>query len=83
MKVRHSLLISFLAATLMVAVACQESNVARLGQEFFLHTGESTLIEGEKLHIKFLEVVADSRCPRGVTCVWKGEVSCLVEIEYR
>ena len=83
MKVRHSLLISFLATMLVVTVACQESNVARLGQEFFLHIGESALIEGEKLQIKFLEVVADSRCPIGVTCIWEGEVLCLVEIEYR
>ena len=56
---------------------------ASLGQEFSLAIGQSSVIEGEGLQIKFLEVVGDSRCPRGVTCIWAGEVSCTVEITYR
>ena len=82
MKIRLLLLICLLIAALVLSVACQESNVARLGMEFSLHIREGAPIEGEKLHIKFLEVVTDSRCPKGVTCIWEGEVSCLVEIEY-
>ena len=35
---------------------------------------------GENLKIQFIEVINDSRCPQGVTCVWAGEASCLVEI---
>ncbi|MDR5591464.1 hypothetical protein [Christiangramia sp. SM2212] len=35
---------------------------------------------GEK-QIKFKKIVSDSRCPKGngITCVWAGEVSVLVE----
>ncbi len=28
----------------------------------------------------FKEVVSDSRCPKGVTCVWAGEARVLVDI---
>jgi hypothetical protein len=27
-------------------------------------------------------VVGDSRCPTGATCVWQGEVTCILEITY-
>lgn len=30
--------------------------------------------------ICFKEVVSDSRCPKGVTCVWAGEARVLVDI---
>lgn len=83
MRLRCFLLISLFAIILLVTVACQKVNVARLGQEFSLPIGDSVLIEGEELQIKFLEVVGDSRCPRGVTCVWEGEVSCRVEVTYQ
>ena len=38
------------------------------------------MITGEDLVIKFVEVSEDSRCPKGVTCVWEGRVTALVEI---
>jgi hypothetical protein len=51
-----------------------------LGAEFTLSIGQSSKITGENLSIKFVEVVSDSRCPQGATCIWAGEVSCLIEI---
>ena len=36
------------------------------------------LVFGNK-SIQFKKVVSDSRCPKGVTCVWAGEVKILVE----
>ncbi len=53
---------------------------ARLGEEFSLSVGQSVVITGEDLGIKFVEVLEDSRCPKGVTCVWEGRVAALVEI---
>ncbi len=50
------------------------------GQEFSLSIGQTATIEGENLHIRFEEVVEDSRCPTGATCVWEGRVSLTVEI---
>ena len=55
---------------------------AKLGEEFSLMPGQSASIMGEPLAIRFVEVVNDSRCPTGVTCIWEGEVTCLVEIIY-
>jgi len=55
---------------------------ADLGREFSLSSGQTASIQGEGLQLKFIEVVNDSRCPHGVTCVWQGQASCLVEITY-
>lgn len=71
-----------LSAILFVFAACS-SDTVNLGQEFSLRIGESASIKGEELQVRFLEVTEDSRCPRGVVCVWEGRVSCLVEITYR
>jgi hypothetical protein len=51
-----------------------------LGQEFSLSVGQSAAVSGEDLTIKFIEVTSDSRCPQDVTCIWAGEVSCLIEV---
>ena len=50
------------------------------GQEFSLSIGQSALITGENIQIKFEEIVEDSRCPKDVTCVWAGRVSCIVRL---
>jgi hypothetical protein len=77
------ILSAFLIITVFLAnTGCSETKVS-LGQDFPLRVGQSASIKGEELQIKFLEVVADSRCPRGVTCIWEGEVSCMVTIKYR
>jgi len=55
---------------------------AYLGQEFDLYIGQTALIEDEQIKFKFVEVVTDSRCPEGATCIWQGEVTCIVEITY-
>lgn len=31
-------------------------------------------------HLKLKSVFDDSRCPEGVTCVWAGEVSVIIEV---
>jgi hypothetical protein len=60
----------------------QSDYKAKLGQEVSLKVGQSVLIEGKNLHIKFTDVEEDSRCPRNVTCVWQGQaVSSLVITE--
>jgi len=51
-----------------------------LGKEFTLSIGQSAAVAGEDLSVKFVEVVSDSRCPQGATCIWAGEASCLIEV---
>ena len=82
-KYSFYLLITVAIVFLLGSCAGRGETKAVLGQEFSLAIGQSSVIEGEELKIKFLEVVGDSRCPRGVTCIWEGEVTCTVEITYR
>jgi hypothetical protein len=77
------ILSAFLIITIFLATTGCSGTRISLGQDFSLHVGQSASIKGEELQIKFLEVIADSRCPRGVTCIWEGEVSCMVAIRYR
>ena len=83
MRVRNFFIITLLVAISLAGEACQSANVAVLGEEFALKIGDYICIDGEALQINFLEITGDSRCPKGVTCIWAGEVSCTVEIEYQ
>lgn len=53
-----------------------------LNEEFSLHIGNRAFIAGENLEVKFKEVTEDSRCPRGVTCIWAGRVSCAIDFTH-
>ena len=54
--------------------------VVNPGEEFTLSVGQSAAFSGEDFSIEFTEVVSDSRCPTGATCIWAGEASCLITI---
>lgn len=64
-------------------VGCTDTDelTADLGQEFTLSIGQSAQIEGENLQVRFQEVIEDSRCATGATCIWEGRVSLAVEIK--
>lgn len=47
-----------------------EVRASATGEPFVLAQGES--VEVVKHALQFLDVVEDSRCPEGVTCVWEG-----------
>jgi hypothetical protein len=55
---------------------------ASLGQEFDLPIGQTVNINGEGMAIKFVELTNDSRCPKGVQCIWAGEAKCQLSIVY-
>ena len=77
------LILLLLAIPTLSAAGCSGGKsgiAAEPGDEFALSVGQSVYIRGEDFEIRFIEVIADSRCPRGATCVWAGEVSCLIEI---
>jgi len=66
------------------ACAKQPASVtAELGQGFVLEPGQTAVIKNESLTVKFNEIVSDSRCPKGVQCIWAGEVSSLIVINYQ
>lgn len=76
------LILAAILLTAMVTSACaRRARIqASLGQEFTLYLGQTAMITGENLEIRFAEVISDSRCPQGVQCVWAGEASCLTYV---
>jgi len=78
---RSFYLLVFLAIVLAVS-NCDgfDNSSVRLNEEFSLSIGQRAFIAGENLEVKFKEVTEDSRCPSGVTCVWEGRVTCVVEL---
>jgi len=81
MRFRVALVPALLVAAFMGACRPVPGDiVVRLNEEFSLSVGQRAGVEGEDLRVQFVDVVADSRCPKGVTCIWAGEVKCLVEV---
>jgi hypothetical protein len=56
---------------------------SELGEDVTLAVGQTAMIEGGKLNIKFIEVKEDSRCPRNVTCIWQGQAVYSLQIKTR
>lgn len=52
-----------------------------LEREFKLKIGESAKSKPEGLEVEFDSVAEDSRCPRGVTCVWAGNAKILLKVK--
>jgi hypothetical protein len=78
--------VQFFAFLCVVLAASGCSGLAdiqvHLDEEFCLSIGQRASVTGEDLAISFEEVTEDSRCPSGVTCVWEGRVSCVVELTH-
>lgn len=55
---------------------------AELGQQVEIGLGYTVVVRDEPIKLKFVEVVGDSRCPTGATCVWEGEVTGVLEITF-
>jgi hypothetical protein len=81
-RIVHVLWVLSVTLALLTISGCSQPirNEVSLDQEFTLSVGKSSAIAGENITIKFVEVTSDSRCPLNATCVWAGEVSCLVEV---
>lgn len=80
---RYVVWLSIAISVFIAASGCSEPEgniVVGLDEEFVLSVGQSATLTGEDLTIEFVEVVSDSRCPSGATCIWAGEASCLIEI---
>jgi len=78
-----TIILSILMLLLSLGCTGKTSEItANLGQEVELKIGQTVSIKGEQIKVKFAEVVTDSRCPNGATCIWQGEITCTVEITY-
>jgi len=75
-----------LAALVLLPIAgCRAANAdpveAGLGGPFVLQGGQQVTITGGGLHLRFTQVLEDSRCPRLVACVWTGQARITVIAE--
>ena len=73
------LVATFLLTFSYIAVPSKEKIIV-LKQQFTLKMGESGVARSERLHVEFVSVGDDSRCPKGVTCVWAGNAKVLLKI---
>jgi hypothetical protein len=71
--------------SLTLLVSCSSSQVkeinASMDREFTLKVGQVAVFTNENLKIQFESVLGDSRCPKGVTCIWAGEAKCQISID--
>lgn len=65
----------------LVLVACSNDPTAPLNRDFALSVGETVSVDDAELAVKFVRVVADSRCPDNARCVSAGNGQ--IEIEVR
>ena len=82
MSSKGAVWLAIAVAVLLASAGCSEPAVEQVdpGTEFTLSVGEGATIAGEDLQVVFVEVISDSRCPTGATCIWAGEASCLIDI---
>lgn len=65
---------------LLASCASQAHTAAAtaIGERVTLHAGGSVTVQPRNVVLQFAEVVSDSRCPVGVTCVWEGDAEVSV-----
>ncbi|MBD0325805.1 MAG: hypothetical protein ICV68_05205 [Pyrinomonadaceae bacterium] len=78
-----NLSVSFFLVLLMIGWTTDPSSKvkrAELGREFTLKVGEQVSIREAGLKISFSLVKEDSRCPKGVNCIWAGNGKILLKV---
>lgn len=58
----------------------QKPIIEKLANQFQLKIDQIAWIKSEKIKIKFLNIVEDSRCPSDVQCVWEGQTKVMLGI---
>jgi hypothetical protein len=81
---RVAALICILMGLVIQITACTPAAAGEIrvapGQEIALSPDQTAVIIGENLSLKFKAVSSDSRCPKGVACIWAGEAKCLMQV---
>ena len=73
------LVATFLLTFSSIAVPSKQKLIT-LNKQFTLKVGESGIARRERLNVEFVSVAEDSRCPKGVTCVWAGNARVLLKV---
>lgn len=78
---KRSVFVAVLLLTFASIAAQPGKRVIVLEQEFKLKIGESAKVPREGLKVEFESVAEDSRCPKGVNCVWAGNAKILLKVK--
>ena len=79
------LLATFAAAAAAAATTTRAATVGGrkkivLNKNFVLSVGQEVSSADGKLKIKFVSVAEDSRCPKGVNCIWAGNARVMLQV---
>jgi hypothetical protein len=55
--------------------------IISLNTGFVLGIKQEATLQDADLLIRFVSVVKDSRCPKGVKCIWEGDAEVLIEVK--
>lgn len=74
---------AFVLLLSIALAACDDpaSVTPELGEDIPIGVGEQITFDEAGLTIQFREVVSDSRCPEGATCVWAGNANIRIVVE--
>lgn len=68
------------AKTRITAPKVASDKDEQTGREVKVEKGREVELKDEKLKIKFVSLVSDSRCPKDVTCIWAGDAEILLKV---
>jgi hypothetical protein len=63
----------FASFVIAIVLGIVVSVSAQTGKQIAVKINSETSVDRGKLRISFAELIEDSRCPKGTTCVWAGE----------
>ena len=78
---KRSVFIAVLLLAFVSIAGKPGEGVTVLDHEIKLKIGESAKAPGDDLKIEFDSVTEDSRCPKGVNCIWAGNAKVLLKVE--
>ncbi|MEK7257473.1 MAG: hypothetical protein AAB316_22145 [Bacteroidota bacterium] len=78
-------LLFFVLALAIAAPACKKTAqpgfaTFQLDKPFDLKMNASAQLKGGDLKLTFTAVPEDSRCPKGVSCIWEGQAKVKLEV---
>lgn len=76
----YSVLTGFLI--FITFTGCDDIISPDVNEEFFIGPGQKAEIRESGLDITFNRVIEDSRCPKGVECVWAGNGKVEISINF-
>lgn len=75
MKIKASLILLF-----AIILGSLQPAQARRDEQFKIQVNQTKRVLRNKLTVKFVALVEDSRCPVDVTCVWSGNAKVRIQV---